>query len=160
MFTWFKNWFSNKDSFDVYSPKEKLLYKYFNGKKYLSADPIVIYKRIMEVGPSLSVDIKVARSQSKDALTAHNKMIKTIRDIFELDPKDGLDEASVCNLLDHFLVYCETVKKNSSVFAMPSTVSEDSKTILQEDLPTSNSADSGSTEKEIKTDDLSSSTKE
>lgn len=132
---------------DVYHPRERLIYYYWNGAKHVAADPIALYKRMMAQGPELSIDIKVANSASKDAGKAHDALVGRIRTIFDLKPltDGGLSELESAQLLDHFLVYCERLKKNSSPSPTSSTTTADSPTSSPTVPPTSNSSVSGST---------------
>lgn len=109
-------WSSDEDRYDTYKLSERLIYRYHNGEKEVRADPMFLYKKIMARGPELAIDIKVSESLSKDAGTAHNNLIKTVRDIFDLKPfeQGGLTEIEVARLLDHFLIYVESVKKKGS----------------------------------------------
>lgn len=146
--------------FDDYRPKERKIYRYWNGKKYVEADPMVLYKRMMEVKGDLTADQKLARSISKDALKGHTAMLTKIRNIFEVDKYEdgGLTEAETSDLLDHFMIYCHWVKKNSSPSAIsPEATSPTSPPSSVENPSTSSISDSGSTEDEKKTDEPESS---
>lgn len=111
MFKWL---FGGGDESGTFSPKKRLLYRYFNGAEIVRADPMVLYKKVMDVGPELAIDMKVAGSPLKDATKAHGKVVEKIRKIFNLKPFEhgGLSEIEATDLLDHFLTYCEDVKKN------------------------------------------------
>ncbi|MDE2098090.1 MAG: hypothetical protein KGL39_12625 [Patescibacteria group bacterium] len=110
------DWFSHKDPYDLYKPGERLIYHYYDGIKTVSADPLRLYRQMMDVGPELSVEIKVSRSASKDASKAHVDAIKHIRSIFDIKPYEegGLTEVECLQLLDHFWIYTGHLKKNSS----------------------------------------------
>lgn len=152
MFSWFK------PKEDVYRPKERMIFSYFDGDKVVRADPLALYKRVMDMGPSLSIDSAVAISQSSNATKAQNELIANIRSIFLLRPLNGIDctgtltDIETLNLLDEFMHYTETLKKNSRISRTASTVSADSKTIAKEDQATSNISDSGSIDNESSTD--------
>lgn len=144
MFGWLKNLFRRKERYDVYTPSEKCIYTYWNGKEWANADPIAVFRRLKEVWGDLSVDMKVARSPMKDATIAHRKALDKIRKIFNLAPlrddlyaDNTLTDVQASDLLDHFLTYVGSLKKNSSQIptsveetsdSMPST-SEDSQPI-------------------------------
>lgn len=155
MFRWFKSWFSRSAMpYDVYRPKERMIYSFWNGEKIVTADPLVLYKRVMDCGPELAIDMKVSKSASKDATKAHGKAIDKIRNIFKIKEieQGGLTELEGMDLLDHFLTYCDVVKKNSSILPMQSTSTVDSPTTSQENPPTSNSSVSGSIANDPSTD--------
>jgi hypothetical protein len=105
---------------DLYRPKERKLYGYWNGYKTIWEDPMVLYKRLIEVGPELSVDIKVANTTMKGNIEASQAVVDKIRVIFDVKPYDkekphqsGLTEIQLTDLLGHFMMYCDHVKKNS-----------------------------------------------
>ena len=106
MWNWIKSWFvSNKEHLDLYHPKQRVIYHFWDGKKVVDADPMPIYKAMMTVGPELSVDLKVSNSVSKDAGKAHDAAIVKIRKIFRVKSLDegGITEAECVQLLEHFL---------------------------------------------------------
>ena len=146
MFHWLLSKFRSNERYDTYHPGERLIYRYWDGGKFITADPLVVYKRMMTKGPELSVDIKVARSASKDAAKANDRMIEKIREIFAVKPLDqgGLAEVETVELMDHFLVYCQQVKKNSRPSATSSTPTVDSTFSSNGSPTTSNSSASGS----------------
>ena len=146
MFGWFK-----KDDGSYYRPKERLIYKFFDGEKDRKADPLELHKRMMERSADLYRTINLARSQSKDARQGHDEMIKHIRYIFGVKPlgEGGLTEQECMDLLDHFTDFCDGVKKNSPTSpTLPKGTSATSNSSPEENPPTPNSSDSGSTESE------------
>lgn len=164
MFDWLKRLFRREhdvDSYDLYKPKKRNIFKFFNGKEIVQGDPMVIYKRIMEVGPELHISLRVADSPSKDAVQAHTDAVVSIRKIFGLDaPKDPLraadegclEEPEVIDLLDRFLLYKETVKKNSPNSVIPAReISPASAPSSAANPVSSSSSGSGSTEGEPST---------
>lgn len=147
IFSWFRSFFQRAETFDIYKPQERLIYRYFNGKDEVPADPLLLWKKVMAVGPELSIDIKVSTSPSKGAAAAHTELLSKVRGIFNLKTLDdgGLSELETVELFNHFLIYCERLKKNTSRFATSSSNSVDSVISSMEDPPTRNSSDSGST---------------
>lgn len=138
MFAWLRKWFG-QDDFDQYRPRERLIYQYFNGREAVRADPMLLYKKLMEVGPELDIDIKVANSPSKDANKAYESMVAKIRQVFDLKPlaDGGLTETETVELLDHFIRYNESIKKKVKTSPTSSTSLAAS--------ATANSATNGST---------------
>lgn len=151
MFLWL---FNNKRKIDIYYPKERLIYSYFNGEQTIKEDPMILWKKLMDHGPSLSIDIKVSKSPSKDAVKAHTNLVKTIREVFNVKSlcDNGLTEVETTDLLDHFMEYCDQLKKNSSQLQTQSTPLVGSNNTSKEDPPTQASLDFGSTENEFNTD--------
>lgn len=143
---------SEQDRFDIYSPKQRRIYSYFNGEKMVVVDPMHQYKAVMEKGPDIAIDLKVSNSISKDANKSHENLIKTVRGIFNVKPlaEGGLTDLEAIELLDHFLVYCGEIKKKQNLSVMswnPSGVSQT--TSVSENPPILNSLDSGSTGNEL-----------
>ena len=116
MLGWLIKSFRGNGAIDSFHPGERLIYNYFDGRGMVRADPMVLYKRVKERGPSLAIDAKVAKSPSKDAAEHHGKLVVAIREVFHLAPFDqgGLTDLEATELLDHFLYYCDNVKKNLS----------------------------------------------
>lgn len=141
---------SSRDDYalDLYTPGEKGIYSYFNGTEIIKEDPMVLHKRLMDVGPELSIDMKVASSPFKDAKEAHNKMLEKVRKIFDLKPfKDGgLTEVQAIELFDHFLTYEDFQKKIANLpTTEPTAPWSSSPPSSAESPPTSSPTASGST---------------
>lgn len=150
MFGWLKRLLGRgRKTYDIYHPKERMIYSYFNGQKVIQADPLQLERKLMDVGPELSIDMKVAKSISKDAATAHTKMVQQCRGIFNVKPieEGGLTELETVLLLEHYLAYTDEVKKNWSPIATPVTgTSAPSGPSSEGNPPTPNSSVSGSTD--------------
>ncbi len=140
-------WLFGKRDEAVYYPRDREIYSYFDGQSVRRADPVALYKKVMEKGPELSIDIKLSNSIHKDAGKGQENALVKIRDIFGLKSfeEGGLTEWEAAELLDNFLEYCETLKKNSSPSAMSSNSSEGSPTTSEAVPPTSSSSASGLT---------------
>lgn len=152
---WLLRWLLRPASTDLYHPKERLIYSYFNGEKVIRADPLILERKLMSVGPELAIDIKVSRSISQDAAKSHTEVVKKIRDIFNVKPLEegGLTEVETVSLLEHYLEYTDSVKKNSSLIATPAMeTSVPSVPSLAGSPPTPSSSASGSTGNENSTD--------
>lgn len=148
------------DSLNLYNPRERNLYSYWNGefvrsflffrkRKIVKADPVELWKRVMEVGPEMANDVAAATSPSKFAVKAHNDLDANIRNIFGIKSfaEGGLTQVQVAGLLDHFLQFCNSIKKNS-----PASASNWETIPLPDFVPTSgvdpampNMSESGST---------------
>ena len=146
---------SKQDSeqrFDIYAPRERLIYSYFDGEKQVLADPLELYQKVMDVWPGLRVDLKLAESaliKEKESNEAYEKVVAKVREIFNIKNfKDGgLTKAECCHLLDHFFAFFIQLKKNSPPLQTSLESSEDSSPSSEEDdPPTDNSSDSGSTD--------------
>ena len=165
MFKTIAAWLASKLLGDpsVYSDRERLIFKYWNGERFVHADPVALYGRVMEHGPFLSIKTKVARSESKNASQALKDLTARIREIFNVKPMwDGVElrrgdegtlgDIEVKLLLDRFMTWSEDVKKNSPLLrTLPRRAA--SKTSSAEDPLTPNSTDSGSTDGESGSDE-------
>jgi hypothetical protein len=144
-----------EETYDLFMPEDRLIFNYWDGKEVVRVDPIVLYKKMQEKGPEMSIDIKVAHSMSKDANTAHSSLVKKIRDIFGVKAYEegGLTELETTQLLDHFLLFCHLLKKNSSPSpTSPTETSSPSEPSSEGPPPTPNGPGTGSTENEYSTD--------
>lgn len=105
------------DSFDVYEPGARRIYSYFDGEKVVAADPMVLWRNLMEVRGDLSAHLSLAFApmDSKDKPQAYAKAAALSRKIFSVREfhEGGLTEAEAVNLVQHFWRYCDGVKKNS-----------------------------------------------
>lgn len=161
MFNWLKNLFRKREKWDVYSPGEMQIYSYFDGEKWVKADPVALYGRVADKWLELEIDMKVSTSPSKDAAKAYKTLAAKIRDIFGIRQLEGgfkipeqgtLTDTAVLALLDQFLTFSGFVKKNSSQLPTTSTTLEECKPTSSESQPTSNTSAFGSTEKPVSTD--------
>jgi hypothetical protein len=158
MFGWLKKLlgFSSEEEepSDLYRPGERTIYRYFDGEREVVADPLPLYKRVMDVGPELDVDIRVARSPMRGNKEAFDSALRKIRVIFDLKPfrdagegkVEGLTELEAFALLDHFMRYSNSVKKNmnhSQISAEETSVPSEPSSAGSP--PTSSSSASGST---------------
>lgn len=114
IFSFVTNWFRGGRP-DLYRPRERLIYSYHTGERVVRADPLVLYRRVMDEGPELAVDIKVSQSPMAGAGAAQGAVAARVRRMFGLKPlaDGGLGEVECVELLDHFLEYCSGVKKNT-----------------------------------------------
>ena len=105
----------------VFAEDEMLIYQYYDGKKMVRADPMVLWKRASEKLAELQVDIKLAQTEGpameKVANEAYYKALEKIRYIFNVAPLDedgGLTEGKTFDLFWHFMDFVYEVKKNSN----------------------------------------------
>jgi hypothetical protein len=153
-----------EDRWDTYKPSQRAIFNYFNGERMVKADPLVLWKKVMDKAPDLDIDFKVSKSPSKNADQAHQNLIKNIRTMFNIkqlengiEPNDTLTDNECIDLVNKFLTYCGWVKKNSSNSATPATAtspSTNSPTSNGEVPPTPSTSDSGSTVPATPTDGL------
>lgn len=156
---WIRSWFGTSDT-SIYDGADKGIFVFFDGKETVHADPLVLYRRIMDVAPGLDADIKGGRSALKSAPACHLSAVDTIRDIFNIDhPVNDFDcsgtltEIQCMALLDGFLKYCDSVKKNSPLTStsaeVPSPSGEPSNGIIPPLTPSPSGSGSTVTEPNI-----------
>lgn len=146
---WLLSWFSRGPRIDTYRPRDRMIYTYHDGQKYVRADPLVLYKRVMDVGPELSVDVKVATSISSRAPVALTSVVGRVREIFNVKTlaDGGLTDVEVLVLLDHFMLYCDALEKKTPPSATPATGTSPTSESSSAGSPgTTSSPASGSTE--------------
>lgn len=105
---------------DLFDPAETLIYTHLKGydqrrqKVYVSKDPVRLYRRVMEYGQEISINSKVARSASKGAPGCWDKLTSRLREVFEIPAVEegGLPGVHLVKLLNHFMDYCDGIKKN------------------------------------------------
>lgn len=132
---------------DAYRPDQRHIYHYWNGSEMIKADPLCLFRAVMDVETELEIDIRVSRSPSKDARKAHEAVLSKIRQVFSVKSLEngGLTEVETIGLLDHFMGYCGWVKKNSRVSQTESAeTSPDSRQFIAEAPPTLNGSASSS----------------
>ena len=157
-----KGWFTTQpksniedlfDRVDVFLPKERLIYQFFDGQVLRAVDPMEMYKKVSPKLGIIAADSKALKvPESKFAKDAHTRLIALIRELFEIKPlnQGGLTELETLAVFDHWWDFTCTVKKNSSPSptdaeaTLPSTPSA---TEEAKDSGTWNISDSGSTEK-------------
>lgn len=103
-----------------YSAKRRKIYTYWNGKAYVQADPMELAKKLFQVGQALSIDMKIAAFPNYPAApSAHDSMVATIRELFDLVPlpEGGLSESESVDLLNHFLIYLGMMKKTYEAYS-------------------------------------------
>lgn len=147
--------FGSSDSNVYFKPKERLIYKYWDGKKDVLADPMVLFRKLLDVLPEMDANRKLASSEHSQSRKGHNEMIRQMRGIFSVQSYEegGLTESETMDLLDHFVDYCNNVKKNSRTSMMSSKTLEDSTNSLVEESPIASSLGSGLTEEKASIED-------
>lgn len=96
----------------LYSEEERRIYHYFDGSGMVHVDPVDLHRRLKEVWVELVIDIRVARSRSRESENASLRQAEKIRGVFLIPPFEagGLTEAELLNLLDHFLGFGEWIR--------------------------------------------------
>ncbi len=154
MLNWFFNLFRRHEKWDVYNPGEMQIYSYFDGEKWVKADPVALYGRIADKWIEIDADMRAATvPESKFAAKAYKDLSANVRKIFDIRPleegfkipeKGTLTDVAVLALLDQFLTFSGFVKKNSSQSPTTSIPSEECKPTSTENPATSSTLASGS----------------
>ncbi len=166
LFNWIKSLFSSapkaEENYSLYKPSERLIYQYFDGKQIVHADPITLYKRLADVGTDLSMDIIESESPMKGAAEAREKVLTKIKWIFSVKSYEdgGLTFVELYGLFEHFMLYTQQIKKNLKRSPTQSAAQEDSTSSRVGNPPSTNSSVSGSTGKEVSTEQQTQSTSE
>jgi len=115
-----KNWF-----FARALNRHRLLFRYWDGSRFVSADPFVLLRRMLNTTKfDADADVK-ALSLPEPTIVAKKIgfIAEGIREIFELKPfeQGGLSELECVNLLMLFSDFLNSVKKNgvSSLISSP-----------------------------------------
>lgn len=143
------------EGLDCYKPSERLIYKYWDGEKEVLADPIVLYRRIMSKAAELDADMSAAKFPGfEKAEEAHASLVSKLQKLFKVRPmaEGGLTDTQLEELLDHFLAYCDWLKKKpltTPTCVGETSASSDSSSV--ENPATTNMSASGSTESEPST---------
>lgn len=107
-----------------YKPRERLIYRYFNGSEVVAADPFPLQMGLLEK-EGLDQDLKIMSSQSIP-LTGENgtlgtvvEIVNHVRKVFQVEPyknangkESGLTDKECLELLGHFFGWLMTQKKS------------------------------------------------
>jgi hypothetical protein len=111
MIEFFKNWI-----FRTVVNKHRLLFRYWDGSRYVSADPFVIFRALVNTEKfDPETDIKALQIPDPKIISKKISYIaEGVREIFNLKPFDqgGLAELECVNLLTQFSEFMNAVKKN------------------------------------------------
>lgn len=135
---------------DIYQPKERFIFKYFDGEKMVVADPLILYKRLSSKIDEIEICVKTSSFPGYDkAEESYEKLVLTIRKIFKIKALEegGLTPTELEDLLSQFLEYCHWNKKKwNPIATSPMEISEISVPSPEGSQPMQNTSDSGSTE--------------
>jgi hypothetical protein len=99
----------------------RFVFKYHDGTRDRYADPVAIM-RAMTSHPTLDLEQNLAEFQSEDSKLRNEAslvLVESTREIFGLHPfseehPNGLTELETLDILNAFIEYTETLKKNGS----------------------------------------------
>jgi hypothetical protein len=111
MFQFIKSWI-----FRTVINKHRLLFRYWDGSRYVSADPFVIFRALVNTD-KFDPDSDIKDLQIPDAKIIVKKIsyiAEGVREIFNVPAfeKGGLSELECVKLLTQFSDFMEAVKKN------------------------------------------------
>ncbi len=139
MFGWLRDLWPAKRRGE-YSERERAIFRYWNGAKWINADPMMVWKRLAAKGADIDAAAIGADSQWKGNMKCHDDLVRYIRDIFELktptslDVTDTLSEPECVDLLNDYYTYSGMAKKKEN--PTPTSATETSPTTA----PTSDAA--------------------
>lgn len=110
---------------DILWQKQRMIYKYRDGKTIRRGDPLVIY-RALKNHQTFNYDEHLTAHDNGDD-EATKACAQGTRDAFEIplfDGKVGLTENELVALLKHFTLYVLDLKKNSSPLPIPAKPTE------------------------------------
>ena len=112
----------------LFKPKERMIFKFWDGEKIREIDPMVLYGRLGDVSTELDVAIKLSRSASKDSRQGHREVVQLLSKIFGVKSfeEGGLTESELLDVFISFMEWVDRLKKNSpqSLTSVESTPSE------------------------------------
>lgn len=142
-------WSKKNPEPEVFRPKERWIYAFWDGQQDRKVDPLPLYKAVVSKGPSLSIDMRVADSPSKDNVKAHTALINQLREIFSVKPFEdgGLTERETEDLFYNFWDFCAERKNECSPTSIPAADQlPNTGSTSGENQPTANGSGFGSTE--------------
>lgn len=91
---------------------DRPVYRWFDGRDMVSADPVILHQRYSRVAVALRTDLMNMNAGPDTGVVAESHATKadaTTRDVFSLrTPEEGGPSRKEClDLLQHFLRYCE-----------------------------------------------------
>src|SRR5438552_3449222 len=119
MFAWLGKWSGREAGSEVWTPEERRIFAFFDGKAVRREDPVVLWKRLMDKATDIGIARRVAASQSKDARQAHTDLVGYIRQVFQVGTlaEGGLTDEEAIDLQDAFLGYIDAKKKQPSTYS-------------------------------------------
>lgn len=122
MFGFFGSWLSRR-----IINRHRLLFRFWDGNRYVSADPFVIFRALVNTekfDPENDVkDLKIPDAKILSRKISH--IAEGVREIFNVPAfeKGGLSELECIGLLNQFNVFMDDVKKNgaSNQITLPPT---------------------------------------
>lgn len=133
-----------------WKPKERNIYRYWNGEKDVEADPLEIQLAIANSKDDLTREIEVmglTHPEAKGQGEAFSRVVETVRNVFKVPAfssngdRHGLTAQECIELLTHFFGFLNELKKKEVFFPVTSRPKEK----LADPLPTPNSSESSST---------------
>ncbi len=107
--------------------RHRLLFRFWNGSRFISADPFILLRRLMNTD-KFDAEVDLKKLEIPDAKIVTEKIgfiAEGVREIFELSPyeKGGLTELECVQLLMEFSSFLERIKKNgaSKLILLPPT---------------------------------------
>lgn len=101
-----------QDRWDYYKPIDRYVYKYHDGEKEVTADPMVLYKKVMAKWPIIGKFLAEYKAVTDaETLARHDQLIAAIRELFGIKKLEegGLSEQETLDLFNHFRIYANII---------------------------------------------------
>lgn len=129
----------------MFRPKERLIYRYWDGRKERLGDPLALVRRLTTYeGLALEVDAKLASGSTPEAPAALGRIVDATRAVFGVQPLEqgGMTEGECLALLYHFMEFVGEVQRDAGpLLKLPGATAGPA----AGGSPTASSRDSGST---------------
>lgn len=127
MFDFFKNWF-----FGRILNKHRMLFRWWNGSKFVSSDPFVLLRKLINTDKfDIDEDLKKLKFPDPKIVTITiSHIAEGVREIFEVPAFEsgGLTELECVQLVMEFMGFTERVKKNGASSLISSGFTTDQST--------------------------------
>lgn len=108
---WLLAWLrpADRERYDLYYPQKRLIFHYFNGTATVPADPMTLYRKLVEQGVDMAKNLHAfhAATNERAALTAHDELVKQVNAAFNLKPfeEGGVTSIETLAIWDQFLKF-------------------------------------------------------
>lgn len=103
-----------------YTPRERAIYRYFNGVREVAVDPLRVQRELAAVPDlDLETDAKLAglATPNPESAKSFDRLVEAVRKVFQVQPLSedgiGLTDAECVELLASFALYIADVKKKA-----------------------------------------------
>lgn len=116
LFSWLGSFFKGEpESFGVYNPRQRILYRYHDGTKEVVADPLVLYREIMKDHKQIYEDLHKANDDGPSWEAAQQRLMEKLCSVFKVKrfAEGGRTDGEIISLFLHFMRYCYELHNRS-----------------------------------------------